>query len=115
VNVFPLGLDCDTPYFQPAVALEFCCAKPTVLTVCLRLYDRYSSLVVLCSSLLLCWLSGSASQVQHWAFLAPNKTSWLIWYVYRSIPTALEEVYELSPLRGLNTTDLTYLSGLYKL
>lgn len=48
-----------TPYFQLALASEFCCRKPAISIVCCRLYDGYSPLAVLSSSLLLCWLSRS--------------------------------------------------------
>ena len=65
----PHGPDCDTPFSWLAVALKFCCTKPTMSTVYHRLYDRYLPLAVLCSSLLLCWLSGSGqgSEVCYWS------------------------------------------------
>ena len=50
VYIWLLGPHCDTSYFWLAADSEFCCMKPTISTICHRLYNRYS--LTLCHTLL---------------------------------------------------------------
>ena len=65
VYASPLSPDCDTPYLRLAAVLEFCCKKPMILTVAAGCtINTHSPLAILCSSLLLCWLSGSGQGLE---------------------------------------------------
>ena len=107
MHALPLGSDFGTPYFRLVAASEFV-AKPTISTICCRLYDQYS-LTPCCTLLvfvaLLCKAQKFVGLVQSWAFMAFQpaigwycpRENWLL-FAYNQ-HQLWQEVCELFPLR----------------